>query len=371
VDYFDTFGYYTIDGIKTYSKYELMEIYNKRPQAFSWHFNDEIYRSYDWTVEPSATLDDLYKARAEELRDKYDYIVLMYSGGHDSANILWSFLDNNIHVDELCTFYSKEDKVSLQYQEVENYTFDKLNLIQEAHPEIKIRRLDLSDQYFEWHKIAKDADVDYEYFHGNTCNANLLIRNTLPDIVKDYRDLIDSGKKVAFVWGVDKPIVKFTEQGRWVVVFTDAIIHGNVGPYISMTKNNKGTHELFYWSATSPVIVIKQAHLIKQKFLDNEKLKNLPCKIDWGQQPKGVDITDVIYPRNFKFSEEFYLVKPTFHYLGSRDWWWFNSNCDAAKQWQKMMQSIKNSASSFWLNDGVNMSSSFKSCVSQEYVLSK
>ena len=371
VDYFDTFGYYTIGDIKTYSKYELMELYNKVPQAFAWHFNDEVYGSYDWTVEPTQSLDELYRLRAEQLRDQYDYIVLMYSGGYDCANILWTFLDNNIHIDELCTQYSREDRTTMMHEEVENFTFKKLDQIEQAHPEIKIRKLDLHDQYMNWHTIASDMDTDYAYFHGSFCNANPLIRNTLPDFVKDYRDLINSGKKIAFVWGVDKPIVRLTDQGQWIATFTDAMVHGSVGPYVPMSKNNKGSHELFYWSSTSPSIVIKQAHLIKKKFSTPEKVNQLPHKPGWGQQPAGLDIVDVIYPRNFKFSETFYKGKGSIFHLGTKDWWWFDANCESAEAWRKMMLSIEQSVSSFWLNDGVNMSSSLKSCIGRDYILSK
>jgi len=49
----------------------------------------------------SESLDFLYALRARQLREKYDYLVLYFSGGADSTNILKTFIDNNIFLDEI------------------------------------------------------------------------------------------------------------------------------------------------------------------------------------------------------------------------------------------------------------------------------
>ena len=52
-----------------------------------------------WRFEVISSLDkDKY---AQQLREKYDYIVLAYSGGADSCNVLNSFLDNGIPIDDI------------------------------------------------------------------------------------------------------------------------------------------------------------------------------------------------------------------------------------------------------------------------------
>ena len=88
----DIYGYYTVGGIKMYSQIEAVEISNKLDLPIKWHFNDEVFSSLDWTVEPTETLAELYKKRCEQLREKYDYLVLYYSGGADSDNILNHFI---------------------------------------------------------------------------------------------------------------------------------------------------------------------------------------------------------------------------------------------------------------------------------------
>ena len=71
-----------------------------------WDFNESVFSSYDWTVEPNESIADLYRQRAQQLRDKYDYIVLMFSGGADSTTVLRSFLDNDIKLDEAVSYMS-------------------------------------------------------------------------------------------------------------------------------------------------------------------------------------------------------------------------------------------------------------------------
>lgn len=64
-------------------------------------FNEEVFDKIDWTIEPSFSLKELYTQRAQQLRDDYDYLILSYSGGSDSHEILGTFLENNIFIDEI------------------------------------------------------------------------------------------------------------------------------------------------------------------------------------------------------------------------------------------------------------------------------
>ena len=61
-----------------------------------WVFHDQTFGLVNWEEEPKETLDDLYQQRAQQIRDRYDYVVLFYSGGSDSHNILNAFVKNNI-----------------------------------------------------------------------------------------------------------------------------------------------------------------------------------------------------------------------------------------------------------------------------------
>ena len=96
----DKFGFYQVGKLKFYSKFDAADLAARTNQSISWNFNDEVFGLYDWSTEPVASLPDLYRARAQQLRDQYDYLVLWYSGGADCDNILDTFVDNNIRLDE-------------------------------------------------------------------------------------------------------------------------------------------------------------------------------------------------------------------------------------------------------------------------------
>ena len=94
----DKFGYYRVGSDKFYSKLLAIkaQTLSQNKEFVHWHFHDDAFASKNWAVEPDISLTTLYKWRAEQLRQKYDYIVLFYSGGADSNNILDTFVNNNI-----------------------------------------------------------------------------------------------------------------------------------------------------------------------------------------------------------------------------------------------------------------------------------
>jgi hypothetical protein len=85
------FGFYQYDGQMYFDKLDVLDIaLSKRDYNPSIHFNfnDEVFLKADWETDPPVSLNDVYKMRAQQLRDEYDYLVLMYSGGSDSRQVL-------------------------------------------------------------------------------------------------------------------------------------------------------------------------------------------------------------------------------------------------------------------------------------------
>jgi hypothetical protein len=90
-------GYYTVGQIRHYIKPEALIAATKHNQFPEWHFNRDVFDVYAWHQEPEIGLRELYRMRAQQLRDKYDYIRLEVSGGGDSATAAFSFILNGIH----------------------------------------------------------------------------------------------------------------------------------------------------------------------------------------------------------------------------------------------------------------------------------
>ena len=102
------YGYYTVGSSVYLNKTQAAIASNITNQKINFHYNEDIFDSYDWTQEPEpgVGLAEFYRRRALQIRNKYDYVILLYSGGPDSTNVLNSFVDNNILIDEIVNMNS-------------------------------------------------------------------------------------------------------------------------------------------------------------------------------------------------------------------------------------------------------------------------
>lgn len=225
---------------------------------------------FDWSQEPSQSLDELYKNKATQLRDQYDYLILMYSGGSDSHQVFRTFLDNNIPLDVVITLCP-------------------LDMIDDAkkHPDLNCLQLILEHELAVLPRFKKYANpnIDFKVFDMSSFikrnfNNDSLIADqgealgwaqwfqTLRNIfqTKMVQIYIDKrgweGKKVGLIKGCDKPLLTRRAVDNHLLVSFDEF-----GTYQSLVKTNK-LYELnfnpirFFWDDLS--IVSKQAHIVKQ-----------------------------------------------------------------------------------------------------------
>ena len=68
---------------------------------FYFYYFDKEFSSINWTIDSEKSLSDLYRQRAEQIRNDYEYVIIPYSGGYKSSLILETFYYNNIHIDEV------------------------------------------------------------------------------------------------------------------------------------------------------------------------------------------------------------------------------------------------------------------------------
>ena len=370
----DRYGYYQIGDIKTYSRYELMDKHHVSPQAWQWNYNDEFFGAYNWNNEPQQTIDELYKKRAEQLRREYDYLVLYYSGGYDSANMLYAFLDNDIKLDEICVFYSRYDNTSNQYKELSSVSWKKLNEIKKKYPSIKIREFDYADYFFKWDKMVNDLNLnkDLLYMFGAALSVNHIVTDLAYTYVEDWRSILSQGKKLSWIYGVDKPQLRYHEN-KWIFNFFDGLTQTNITPMRQMVDNgNIGTYEFFYWAPVKECIdiCIKQSHLIKNSYSKNKEkyFKNFIAGFGWTFDKMSRSFLEIIYPSIFKSKD----AKNTSNIWGNRDQWFFNSTYPGSDTHWKMYQStFKDNKKHYknWYNNNSSIESGFRNAISQDYII--
>lgn len=354
------------------------------PQPWKWNYNDEFFGSYNWSIEPPADINELYRRRAQQLREKYDYLVLYYSGGYDSTNVLYSFLDNDIPLDEICVYYSSHDRVSNQYLELNSITWDKIQQLQARYPNLKVRKIDYSDQIINWTQTINGLGYGASLLDmfGNMLSINRLIVDQFYNTVDDWKALLEKGQKVAWVTGGDKPMLRYNDR-QWIFNFHDAVLHSPITPLRQiMDDGNIGTYELFYWAPEPECadIVIKQCHLIKQHYNTQAKIdfskipNNKGYRAGWGWEidSMSLEFVKLIYPRNFINPEKFFTQKNSKFIFGNRDQWFFESNHDNAKVHRQMYEATSSKLYSHyrsWFNDGKTIDSGFKNCISPNYII--
>jgi hypothetical protein len=377
--YQDKLGVYRVGDLKFYSKVQAIKMHTKTGIHPHWDFNEAVFDSYDWTVEPTENLRELYRQRAQQLRDQYDYIILAYSGGADSQNILDSFTNNNINIDELVSFINynatgdKENYLNAEAYRVSIPTAEKLKT---EYSWIKHRVLDLTDMTIDTFR-QKETMFNWIYELNNFFSPNVCSRIGLPLKVKEWADIIYSGKKLCLLWGYDKPRVLHID-GKFLVRFIDFI---DSGPSVkSIAGEQPYTDELFYWTPDLPEIVIKQAHLIKN-YLSRHNVKTLPFvskeKSDLAYREidgekfwlSNHGVHTLIYP-DWNI-DTFSSGKPSNIVISQRDTWFFNIEDQALEKyhWRVGLEHLKTVVPEYWSNKPDVISGGLKGCWSKDYLL--
>jgi hypothetical protein len=359
-----------------------MDKHHVSPQAWQWNYNDEFFSRYNWTIEPKQSIDELYKKRAEQLRRDYDYLVLYYSGGYDSANMLYAFLDNNIKLDEICVFYSKYDTSSNQYKELSSITWKKINDLKKQYPELKIRAFEYGEHILKWPTYLRELGYENNLIEafGMFLPVNRLILDLAYRFVDEWQSLLKNKKKLAWVFGVDKPQLRY-KRNKWIFNFHDGITQIQITPMRQLIDNGSiGTYEFFYWAPQKECadILIKQCHLLKSKYNEQAKLdfskitgaKKFVPSYGWEIDKMSEDYIKTIYPRNFKFKEEFFKTKNPLYIWGCRDHWFFNTDHESSRIHKSMYNSICNKSHyRSWYNNETTLDYGFRSAISQDYVI--
>lgn len=262
-------GYYTVGEQTFLNKYQALLSATSTKKPIEYHWFDDEYDRFDRSTLGTRNLQQLYKQRAEQLRSKYDYLILNYSGGADSWNILKTFLDNNIKLDQIMVswpfsaveaqLYKANTKDTSAYNFMSEWDFTTkpdLDWLSKNHPNIKIELIDWADPFVkDKNFVTEEVFGQLNHFH----NLADLARSTLYSEVE--RKLCEQGVKVGTIWGLDKPKIYNTGNNNLAITFPDSVITVAHAP----VWNLNGT-EYFYWAPEMPEIAFEMAYQTVQWF---------------------------------------------------------------------------------------------------------
>lgn len=371
----DRFGYYKVGDFKTYSKIEAIELHRVTGVHPHWYFNEDAFLSYNWTVEPVESLDELYARRARSIRNKYDYVVIFYSGGADSDNIVNTFIRNNIKIDEIATYtYSAADSDPNSFfnSELSKVAYPQIAKWQEQGAQFRHRDIDLSQTTLDINLNSHYA-TNRAYYSNYAFGNNNLARSFIRESTPDYQKLADSGKKVVFVWGADKPRI-YQDNNRYCIKFLD-IVDGTISARTQMLDREWEYDELFYWAPEAVDIICKQGHILKRLIESYNIFANGKDYSDYRSEEKITINSDSTNFRNLINSMiyssfvpgTFTVGKPYSRLESPRDAV-FNKDTIYKQQLDKLKSHLSQ-LDPYWLNDVNDIHKGLKLCISPAYYL--
>lgn len=221
-----------------------------------FHWFDDALARLDVSVEPLQTHDELCRQRAQELRDTYGYLRLWFSGGADSQTALDSFVNNNIHLDEIVLTQYPDNVNNVNPAE----TSDRENAIA-ALPALqkikhKLTRTKVTllqpgvNDINEWFNGATEPDKisGFDSLDGNV-SFNMELGWALGTKLKnqdptDFCDIL-GGSKVR-LW---------KNKNNWYFYFIDSAVHDAM--FSSRTED-------FFVSRTIPELYLKTVYMLRQ-----------------------------------------------------------------------------------------------------------
>jgi hypothetical protein len=300
-----------------------------------WFFNEDTFVQFPWAIEPEESINELYQTRAQQLRDQYDYIRVEASGGADSTTVIFSFLLNGIHLDEVVFRYPKSGEKDVAgdandlrcentLSEWEFAARPLLNWIATNYPTVKITVHDYTENFDDL------QDESWIFQTRHYLQPGHAVKHQLDGSIAHQR-LLDQNLKICVVWGIDKPKVCIKDN-KFFLYFID--VQGNHNNQIVDQYTNV-TNEFFYWSPDACKLLAKQAHAIK----------------NWFNQPGHHNMQSVLHWPNSNFSNRtiyeqvvkavvypdydlntFQTFKPTNNIWNEMDHW-FHHNYQGTQQY--------------------------------------
>lgn len=282
------YGHYVVNNKIFLNKIDAFVESGQNLSSVKFHYNDDVFSKYDWThdPDPSQGVESFYRQRAQQIRDKYDYVIILYSGGPDSTNVLNSFVKNNIPVDEVVNMnsYSRTGVVKDTIHNAD-YVFNVEPYLKQLMAEYNLQtritildEIDLVKQHWAHHYQTDNWE---SLFGAVPAPSMFITKQVWIRYVPHLWKMILDNKKVGIVIGADKTPLRLI-NGKYAVNFPDTLVTDTslLNSHDSDLQH-LNLQELFYHSPECPELIIKQAHMLKQfvEHTTNSKLFTTPAEI--------------------------------------------------------------------------------------------
>lgn len=349
----EDYGWYEVGNRRHHNKILALYDHVRTRDPIHWNVNDEIYSQYQWDQEPAQSLEELYAERARDLRNRYDYLVLHFSGGSDSCNILETFIRNGIDLDEIVTRGSYGHSsgatgivtASEIYSECLTQAAPLAQWAKDTHfPHVKISVIETSSIILDYYR----QNADWAELGGNGLTPGMCIKSNIDLIDSNWRRLTESGKKIAHIYGVDKPKI-YRHKQHFYTQWHDMLL----GEFNSVKTNHQEYPqyiECFYWGRRAVTMQIKQLHVLKN-FIKQHNIPDHMFDASSGR-PYENFVAAVIYRRSLPLISE-HLKEPGTNVIQAKDSWFAKDvYSDSYINWKKGVDYIGSQLPANWFSNG-------------------
>ena len=260
----DNLGFYKVGNTIFKDKIQAVLHASTTGESITWDFHSDIFNKINWQIEPELSLDQFYKLRATQIREEFDYVIVMCSGGADSNQVIWSFLSNGLHVDEIVSSAPLEGlrdyksnntdfRVENTASEIEYAQLPLLDKIAITHPTIKIT---LNDYFVD---IVNYKTDEWLYNSSDFIHPTTVARYNL-EKYSHLKDLAEQGKRIGIVYGIDKPLIRIGDDNNVYCQILDTPVNVPRPPFNTDYSNVEIV--LFYWTPNMPLMLVKQVHVL-------------------------------------------------------------------------------------------------------------
>lgn len=274
LEFFAKNGFYQVGNRAFNYKVTALQEASRTKSDVRWVFNERAFASIDWTKSNYLSPSEMYRLRAIQLREQYDYLMLGWSGGADSTTILDTFLNNNIKLDEVVVLWA----VSLtQGKYKPSYSLHSTNLSSEWDLTVKPRIEELRVKYPNLKITFKDTQIDDNQTEYREDSALIIDKHSfftlarVRDLDRILRERSSQYQNIGYITGVNPPEMFFVDDNVYVSFSDTSTMPTAKSDYTleGWTRNI----EFFYWSPSMPELVREQCHTLLRVLNTNKSFR--------------------------------------------------------------------------------------------------
>jgi hypothetical protein len=202
------------------------------------------------------------------------------------------------------------------------------------------------------HILTESHNRDWFYTAGTRFDPTCMVRGKFHKIFREHNDMVYKGKKVGFVYGIDKPRL-LRDDTNIYFSFLDLIMTTGTLPTNDIIGEYWENDEYFYWSPNLPQLVVKQAHLIYnylKRINQLNTLTHLGTKASFHVSDYYQMIHPIIYPS--WNTQTWQIKKPTSSVRDEVGKWFFDlAPAETQKKWTEGIQEMERQVGQRWFNN--------------------